>query len=77
MEGFASFDWDSGNRSKCRKHGVSIAEIESVFTTSPFFATDATHSGDELRAFVPSACRPVDDTYLSSSQFGSDLAGAW
>jgi uncharacterized protein len=28
---FAVFDWDSGNRKKCQKHGVSIAEIESLF----------------------------------------------
>jgi uncharacterized DUF497 family protein len=26
------FNWDSGNRTKCQKHGVSIAEIESVFS---------------------------------------------
>jgi uncharacterized protein len=26
----ASFDWDDANREKCRKHGVSIAEIEHV-----------------------------------------------
>jgi uncharacterized protein len=28
---FDGFDWDSGNRDKCQKHGVSLAEIESVF----------------------------------------------
>jgi uncharacterized DUF497 family protein len=25
---FDGFDWDAGNREKCRKHGVSTAEIE-------------------------------------------------
>jgi uncharacterized DUF497 family protein len=25
----AGFDWDDGNRTKCQKHGVTIAEIES------------------------------------------------
>lgn len=25
------FDWDSGNRAKCTKHGVSVATIESIF----------------------------------------------
>jgi uncharacterized DUF497 family protein len=49
MEAFAGFDWDEGNRDKCRKHGVSIAEIESLFEGSPAFAIDATHSGDEER----------------------------
>jgi uncharacterized DUF497 family protein len=28
---FAGFDWDVGNRTKCKKHGLSIAEIESLF----------------------------------------------
>lgn len=27
----AGFDWDNGNRAKCRKHGVSAEEIESLF----------------------------------------------
>lgn len=26
------FDWDHGNRGKCQKHGLSIEEIEAVFT---------------------------------------------
>lgn len=25
------FDWDRGNREKCQNHGLSLAEIESVF----------------------------------------------
>ena len=25
---FSGFDWDAGNRSKCRKHGLSIAQVE-------------------------------------------------
>jgi uncharacterized DUF497 family protein len=24
------FDWDAGNRSKCQKHGMTIAQIEHV-----------------------------------------------
>ena len=28
---FHGFDWDHGNRKKCQKHGVSIAEIEDLF----------------------------------------------
>jgi len=27
---FAGFDWDDGNRRKCRRHGVSTADIEFV-----------------------------------------------
>src|SRR5271170_2071366 len=28
---FDGFDWDEGNRAKCQKHGVSVAEIEGLF----------------------------------------------
>ena len=27
---FSGFDWDDGNRFKCQKHGMTIAEIEHV-----------------------------------------------
>jgi len=33
--GVAGFDWDEGNREKCRKHGVSLAEIEEILTGIP------------------------------------------
>jgi uncharacterized DUF497 family protein len=29
---FDGFNWDRGNRNKCQKHGVSIVEIEGVFS---------------------------------------------
>jgi uncharacterized protein len=28
----AGFDWDESNTAKCQKHGVSIAEIEHMFS---------------------------------------------
>lgn len=28
----SGFDWDEGNRAKCEKHGVSVAEVESLFS---------------------------------------------
>ena len=46
---FDGFDWDSGNRTKCQKHGVSIAEIESLFSGSPLVAPDVLHSSKEQR----------------------------
>ncbi len=46
---FDGFDWDSGNRSKCQKHGVSIPEIESLFYGSPLVGPDIQHSGQEQR----------------------------
>ena len=27
---FSGFDWDDGNRLKCQKHGMTIAEVEHV-----------------------------------------------
>ena len=46
---FEGFDWDEGNRTKCQKHGVSIAEIEGLFSGSVRVGPDAKHSVDEQR----------------------------
>jgi uncharacterized protein len=45
----AGFDWDNGNRAKCSKHGLSTAEIESVFREHLFIGPDAKHSQTEQR----------------------------
>jgi uncharacterized protein len=44
-----AFDWDAGNRAKCQKHGVSIAEIEAFFAGSIRVVPDKAHSGVEDR----------------------------
>ena len=41
---FAGFDWDAGNREKCRKHGVSILEIEELFEGILVILRDDAHS---------------------------------
>jgi uncharacterized DUF497 family protein len=43
------FDWDEGNRQKCQKHGVSLAEIEALLTGSHRVAPDLGHSSAEDR----------------------------
>lgn len=43
------FDWDEGNRRKCQKHGVSVAEIEALFTGGCRVAPDLKHSVSEDR----------------------------
>ena len=45
------FNWDDGNRVKCQLHGVSVAEIESLFRNkpSPNVVDDSQHSIDEHR----------------------------
>ena len=48
----AGFDWDDGNRAKCRKHGVSIAEIEHLFSHPHRIAPDLAHSIGETRFLV-------------------------
>jgi uncharacterized DUF497 family protein len=42
----SGFDWDEGNRAKCQKHGLSIAQIEALFARSPRIAPDPEHSAD-------------------------------
>ncbi|RAI45564.1 BrnT family toxin [Rhodoplanes roseus] len=46
---FSGFDWDPGNRTKCQKHGVSLAEIESLFRGRMRVAPDPAHSVAEER----------------------------
>jgi uncharacterized protein len=38
------FNWDNGNRAHCRKHGVSIAEIEALLRGTPRIAPDLKHA---------------------------------
>ncbi len=50
VEGIAGFDWDEGNREKCRKHGVSSVEIERLFRAGPLAVRpDPAHSLAEER----------------------------
>ncbi len=46
---YAGFDWDEGNRAKCGKHGVSIAEIEGLFSRTVMVGPDPKHSAHEER----------------------------
>jgi uncharacterized DUF497 family protein len=43
------FDWDAGNRTKCQKHGISVAEIEAFLLGDPRVAPDLKHSTREER----------------------------
>jgi uncharacterized protein len=47
----SGFDWDSGNRHHCQKHGVSIAEIEAFFARPFKVHPDVTHSSDADERF--------------------------
>lgn len=43
------FDWDEGNLAKCQKHGVSVAEIETLFGQPHTIRVDVEHSLGEER----------------------------
>jgi uncharacterized protein len=43
------FDWDHGNRDKCQKHGMSIGEIEAVFTRPVVILPDRETASGERR----------------------------
>lgn len=45
----AGFDWDQGNRGKCAKHGVALAEIEALFAGELAVFPDLVHSRGEVR----------------------------
>ena len=49
---FSGIQWDKGNRTKCQKHGVTIAEIEHIFQNDPGIAPDLAHSNAEVRFFA-------------------------
>jgi uncharacterized protein len=46
---FEGFNWDSGNRKKCERHGLSIAEIESVFSRPVVILPDKENPQGERR----------------------------
>jgi uncharacterized DUF497 family protein len=70
------FDWDDGNREKCRKHGVSASEIEAVLKNSPRVAPDITHSTLEERFIAvgrTSRGRPVFVAFTVRTKEGRRL----
>lgn len=46
----SSFEWDSGNEEKLKKHQISVSTIEAFFIHGDFFIIDdLKHSTSELR----------------------------
>lgn len=46
---FDGFDWDEGNCAKCQAHGMSQAEVESVFAGAPLVGPDPFDPAIEAR----------------------------
>ena len=61
---FSGIQWDKGNRTKCQKHGVTIAEIEYVFQNDPGIAPDLAHSQAETRFFAIGKTREKRNVFI-------------
>ncbi len=59
----SGFDWDEGNRGKCRKHGISVEEIEALFSRTVTILPDEGHSTTEDRFKV------IGQTAAGASRF--------
>jgi len=75
-EAVAGFDWDAGNREKCQRHGVSIAEIVDIFAGDPFVAPDLKHGHAEDRFIAvgrDAVGRPVFIAFTIRTKAGRKL----
>ena len=73
---FDGFDWDAGNVAKCQSHGMTPAEVESIFGGTPLVGPDPFDPEVEARwraigrttsgrpAFVAFTVRQIDGQRL-------------
>ncbi len=64
------FEWDDGNRHK--RHGVSVAEIEALFASSPPIAPDPHHSEQEDRFIAVGRTRQGRAVFVAFTLRGAD-----
>ena len=64
---FAGFDWDDGNTEKCKKHGLSKGEVESIFQGFPSVFPDPKHSTQTETRFL--AIGPTVDKKMAFVAF--------
>ena len=72
----SGFDWDESNRAKCRKHSVSLTQIEALFARNPRIAPEPKHSADENRLIAvgrTSTERPVFVAFTIRAKNGRRL----
>jgi uncharacterized protein len=75
-EDVSGFDWDKGNREHCRKHGVSIAEIEALLRDAPIVAPDLKHAHLEDRLIAVGRTgkgRPLFVNFTIREKFGQRM----
>lgn len=58
FKNIAGFDWDGGNSAKCQKHGVSIEEIEAVFSLDDIAVLDDDLHSTREKRFLAIGCNP-------------------
>jgi uncharacterized DUF497 family protein len=71
--GLAAFRLDGSNRTHCRKHGVSIAEIEALLRSNPRVAPDLRHAHLEDRLIAVGRTaqgRPLFVAFVLRRKFG-------
>jgi uncharacterized DUF497 family protein len=64
---FSGFDWDDGNTEKCKKHGLSKGEVESIFQGFPSVFPDPKHSTQTETRFL--AIGPTVDKKMAFVAF--------
>jgi uncharacterized DUF497 family protein len=70
------FNWDRSNRAHCRKHGVSIAEIEALLRDDPRIAPDLKHAHLEDRLIAVGRTaegRPLFVAFTIRERFGQRM----
>ena len=70
---FENFDWDEGNREKCRKHGVSINGAKNMSKRAPRLRTD-----DEAEKLLEKDLSDyIDPKYMVPLRFEFESKDRW
>ena len=67
------FDWDEGNRDKCRKHGLAREQIEYALAHGAHVAPDPSHSVAEQRFIAVSKTRDGRPVFIAFCWRGAKL----
>ena len=70
---FSGIQWDRGNRAKCQKHGVTIAEIEYIFQHEPDILPDLNHSKDEKRFLAIGKTKEGRSLFIAFTTRGDEI----
>jgi uncharacterized DUF497 family protein len=63
------FDWDSGNRRKCRKHGLHLDDIEKFFRQSSLFVMPEIHHTRSEERYIAFGSSPKGRPMLVAFTF--------